>query len=39
VSCDWLAGLVVEGLLGEDEAAEMARECAVGLAQRAYRVP
>ena len=39
VSCDWLAGLVVEGLLAEDEAAEMARECAVGLVQRAYRVP
>jgi glucuronate isomerase len=39
VSCDWLAGLVVQGLLAEDEAAEMAYECAYGLAQRAYRVP
>jgi glucuronate isomerase len=39
VSCDWLAGLVVQGLLAEDEAAEMANECAYGLAQRAYRVP
>jgi glucuronate isomerase len=39
VSCDWLAGLVVQGLLAEDEAAAMARECAVGLAQRAYRIP
>jgi glucuronate isomerase len=38
VSCDWLAGLVVQGLLGEDEAVEMAHECATGLAQRAYRV-
>ena len=36
--CDWLAGLVVEGLLAEDEGAEMTYACAVGLAQRAYRV-
>ncbi|MCE7985438.1 MAG: glucuronate isomerase [Caldilinea sp. CFX5] len=39
VSCDWLAGLVVQGLLAEDEAVEMAYECAIGLAKRAYRVP
>jgi glucuronate isomerase len=39
VSCDWLAGLVVQGLLAEDEAHEMARECAYGLAKRAYRAP
>ena len=39
VSCDWLAGLVVQGLLAEDEAVEMAQECAIGLAHRAYRVP
>jgi glucuronate isomerase len=39
VSCNWLSGLVVQGLLGEDEAIEMAYECAYGLAQRAYRVP
>jgi glucuronate isomerase len=39
VSCDWLAGLVVQGLLAEDEAAEMAADCATGLAKRAYRVP
>ena len=38
-SCDWLAGLAVQGLLAEDEAHEMARECAYGLAKRAYRVP
>jgi glucuronate isomerase len=38
-SCDWLAGLVVQGLLAEDEAHEMAHECAYGLAKRAYRVP
>jgi glucuronate isomerase len=39
VSCDWLAGLVVQGLLAEDEATDMAADCAIGLAQRAYRVP
>ena len=39
MSCDWLAGLVVQGLLAEDEAGEMAQECASGLAKRAYRVP
>lgn len=38
VSCDWLAGLVVQGLLAEDEAAELAGEMAVGLARRAYRI-
>jgi glucuronate isomerase len=38
VSCDWLAGLVVQGLLTEDEASEMARDCAGGLAARTYRV-
>jgi glucuronate isomerase len=36
VSCDWLAGLTVQGLLADDEAAEMAHECAYGLAKRAY---
>jgi glucuronate isomerase len=38
VSCDWLAGQVVQGFLFEDEAAEMAYECAYGLAKRAYRL-
>lgn len=38
VSCDWLAGLVVQGLLAEDEAHELAYELAYGLAQRAYRM-
>jgi glucuronate isomerase len=38
LSCDWLAGLVVQGLLAEDEAAEMAYECAYGLAKRAYNL-
>jgi len=36
VSCDWLAGLVVQGMLAEDEAAAMAYECAYGLAKAAY---
>jgi glucuronate isomerase len=39
VSCDWLAGLVAQGLLEQDEAAAMAYDCAYGLAKRAYRVP
>ena len=38
VSCDWLAGQVVQGLVEEDQAAEMAYECAYGLAKRAYRL-
>jgi glucuronate isomerase len=38
-SCNWLAGMAVQGLLTEDEAHEMAHECAYGLAKRAYRVP
>lgn len=38
VSCDWLAGLVVQGLLAEDEAAELASELAIGLARRTYRL-
>ncbi|MDI1436953.1 glucuronate isomerase [Polyangium sorediatum] len=38
VSCNWLAGLVVTGRLDAEEAAELATECAVGLAERAYRL-
>jgi glucuronate isomerase len=38
VSCDWLAGLVLQGLIAEDEAAEMAADCASGLAKGAYRI-
>jgi len=38
VTCDWLAGLAVQGLLAEDEAADMAYECAYGLAKRVYRL-
>jgi glucuronate isomerase len=37
VSCDWLAGQVIQGLLAEEEATELAVELAVGLAKRAYR--
>jgi len=39
VTCNWLAGLTVQGMLDEDEAAEMAREFAYGLAKKAYRLP
>jgi glucuronate isomerase len=39
VSCDWLAGMVVQGLIDEPAAAEMASECAYGLAAKAYRWP
>jgi glucuronate isomerase len=38
MTCDWLAGLVVEGLAGEDDARVMAEDCAVRLARRAYRL-
>ena len=38
-TCDWLAGMVVRGLVEEEDAPEMAREFAYGLAKRAYRVP
>jgi hypothetical protein len=34
-----IVGLVVQGLLAEDEAHQMAHECAYGLAKRAYRFP
>ncbi len=36
VSCDWLAGLVTQGLLAADEAVDLAYELAYGLAWRAY---
>lgn len=38
VTCDWLAGLVITGRLDEDEAAEMAADCAYRLAKRVYRL-
>lgn len=36
VTCDWLAGMVVTGIVHEDDAAEMAHEFAHGLARKAY---
>lgn len=36
VSCDWLAGTVQTGIVDEEEARDMAREFAYGLAARAY---
>jgi glucuronate isomerase len=38
VTCTWLAGEAVRGLVGEEEAAEMAYELAYGLAKAAYRL-
>ena len=38
VTCNWLAGLVRRGFIDEDEAYEMAQECAVGLAKKAYKL-
>jgi glucuronate isomerase len=36
VTCDWLAGMVVAGVVDDEEASDMAREFAYGLARRAY---
>jgi len=36
-SVNWLAGLVVRGVIGEDDAQEMAYDMACGLARRAYK--
>jgi glucuronate isomerase len=38
VTCNWLAGLALRGLVDEQDAAEMAYQCAYGLAKRAYRL-
>jgi glucuronate isomerase len=38
ISSDWLANLVVRGLVAEDEAGEMMADLAAGLARRAYRL-
>jgi glucuronate isomerase len=35
---NWLAGLVVRGIVDEGDAAEMAHEMAYGLAKRAYKL-
>jgi glucuronate isomerase len=39
VTCDWVAGLVVEELIAEDEAFEMVEALTGGLARRAHRLP
>lgn len=36
-SCDWLAGLVVRGIVDEEDAREMAFDLAYRLAKKAYR--
>ena len=38
VTCNWLAGETVRGLIYEEEAAEMATDLAYGLAKAAYRL-
>jgi glucuronate isomerase len=38
VSCNWLAGQVVRGLIELDDAERMAVDCAYGLVQIAYRL-
>jgi glucuronate isomerase len=38
VDCGWLATLVATGRLDADEAPEVARDLAYGLAKRAYRL-
>jgi glucuronate isomerase len=38
VTSDWLAGMVVTGVLDEEDARKMAYEFAYGLARRAYRL-
>lgn len=38
VTCDWLAGLVVSGVVDEEDAAGMAYDLAYRLALRAYRM-
>jgi glucuronate isomerase len=36
ITCDWLAGMVLSGVVDQEGATEMAREFAYGLAKRAY---
>jgi glucuronate isomerase len=38
VTCNWLAGLAVQGLIDLDDAHRMAIDCASGLAKSAYRI-
>jgi glucuronate isomerase len=37
-ACDWLAGLVVQHIIDEVDAAELARACAYDLAKTAYKL-
>jgi len=37
-ACDWVAGLVVRGIVDEEDASEMAHDLAYGLAKKAYRL-
>lgn len=37
-SADWLAGLAVRGVVDEEDAAEMMRDMAYGLAKKAYKL-
>ena len=36
VTCDWLAGMVVTGIVDQEDAKDMAHEFPYGLAKRAY---
>ena len=38
VACDWLAGLLVEGVIDDEDALQMAHALAYGLAKEAYRL-
>lgn len=38
VTCNWVGGLIVQGLVSEDDGREMARDFAYRLAKRAYRL-
>ncbi len=38
VSCQWLAGLVLRGLIDQEDALEMAHDCAYRLAKKAYHL-
>jgi glucuronate isomerase len=37
-ACDWLAGLVAQHIIDDEEAAVMARACAYDLAKTAYKL-
>ncbi len=37
-ACDWVAGLVVQGIVDEEDASAMAHALAYGLAKKAYRL-